>query len=453
MCKDIKNIVMRIFIALLVTCTFVVADQEKPCEETCEKEQSVVVTGIIPGSYAEDVGIREGDVIVTYNGVPVHCTNKLNALKESLETDSVEIVVKRDDRVISFVIPKGFIGVYIKEVVPDIDYDEDAVVIEGIGRLAWEAGESNSFMGALSRIVEYLKIKKDYTFLMGTSGAAFRILFHENWCPSSPDATVGFDCGTVALMSVGLQGEYLFYNKEAKNKQTMQKKILESIDKRMPVIAIDLITVAEWGLVVGYQKNGEELLVRTYFDKRKGYDIAEKFPWVVMTISQREGTIDDGENFKKSLRIAQELYETEKYEAYYSGIAALKYWINRLGEEDFGSLNDERYNDVMLANAWIYERLGHDRKIGAAYLKSFVTEFPQIEDDINALASIYEAEQRLIAEAGMIAPYPEQVQEGSDWTAEMRNKQIEILTQVLEQENEVYSIIKKINKKIEDSMP
>lgn len=449
MCKNIKNVVISIFIALLVTCTFLVADQEKPCEETREKEQSVVVTGIIPASSAETVGIREGDIIVTYNGVSVHCTNKLNELKESLKTDSVEIVVKRDDRVISFVIPKGFIGIYIKEILPDIDYDEDAVVIEGIGRLAWETGESNSFMGALARIVEYLNIEKDYTSLMGTSAAAFRILFHENWCPSSPDPTVGYDCAAVALKNSNLIGEYLFYDEKAANEEMIRQKIMESIDKKMPVIAIDLITVAEWGLIVGYQKNGEELLVRTYFDKRKGYDIAEKFPWVVMTISQREGTIDDGKNFKKSLTIAQELYETEKYEAYYSGIAALKYWIKRLAEEDFESLNDERYTEVMLANAWIYERLAHDRKIGAAYLKSFVTEFPQIKDDINALASIYEAEQRLIAEAGMIAPYPEQVQKRTDWTAEMRNKQIEILTQVLEQEKEAYSIIKEINKKIE----
>ncbi len=52
--------------------------------------------------------------------------------------------------------------------------------------------------------------------------------------------------------------------------------------------------------------------------------------------------------------------------------------------------------------------------------------------------------------AEKIAPYPFQVEKRDDWTDEMRNTEIEILTKVLEKEKEAYLVIKEINKKIQD---
>lgn len=445
MLKNKKDIFIKILTLVIITFSFLIALDEKGCEE----DQSLVIISIIPGSSAEIAGMKPGDVIVSYNGKEVHCIKKLGMLKDEVETDSLEVVIKRDENITSFTIPKGIIGIYLKELLPDIEFEKDAVIVEEIGRLDWDTGESNSFIAALTRIAEYFGIQKDYTYLMGTSGAVFRIQFYEDWCPSAPDATVGFDCGTVAVKSINLNQKSIF-DKEAKNKEKTQQKIMEAIDKKIPVIAIDLIEIPEWGLIVGYQKNGEELIVRTYFDRREGYDIAEKFPWSISIISEGKGEIDDAKNFKNSLKIAQELYETEKYKAYYSGIAAIEYWIKKIQEEKFESLDDEKFNDVMLTNAWIYERLADDRMFGAKYLKSFAIQFPQAEDDIIKLASIYKTENKLMTSAEKIAPYPFQIEKRDDWTDEMRDTQIEILTKVLEKEKEAYLIIKDINKKIQD---
>ncbi len=436
---------LRILLVMVITFSAVYA-QEK---EECEKNQYLLVTGLVPGGAAETAGIKSGDIILSYDGQQAHCLKKLNMLKEAVKADSVEIVIKRDGETISYTIAKGMIGIFLKELLPDIEFEKDAVILKGIGRLDWNTGETSSFIAALTRIAEYLDIEKDYTYLMGSSGSVFRIQFHEDWCPSSPDATVGFDCGATAMRNINLIPTYMFLDREGEtNKDEIRQGIVKSLDKKMPVIAIDLIEVPEWGVVVGYQKSGKELIVRDYFDRRHGYDSAVKFPWVVVTVSQKKGSIDDAENFKNSLQIAQELYETERYESYYSGIAALEYWIKRLKEDDFSTLNDEQFENVMLANAWIYGRLADDRMFGAEYLKASALKLPQMKDKIMKLAAHYETVHELMTGEEMVAPYPNQIEKRDDWSVDMRNKESEILTQVLENEKGAYALIKEINKSL-----
>ncbi len=439
-----RILTLKILVLVAIAFSVVHAAEEKECE----KGRYLLIEGTVSGGAAEVVGIKAGDVVVSYNGTEVHCLEKLNILKKAVAADTVVIMIRRSGANMSFTVPHGMIGIYVKEMWPEFKYDKDAVVIKNIGRLGWDTGESNSFIGALTRIADYLNIDKDYTYLMGASGAAFRILFHEDWCPSSPDATVGYDCGEVAAHCINLAPTTLHLDKAEMDQEKIQQKIKTSIDNKMPVIAVDLIEVPEWGLVVGHQKNGKELIVRTYFDRRKGYDMAEKFPWVVTLIEKGEDKIDDSENFKNSLKIAQELYETEKYKKYYSGIAAIEFWIRRLKEDTITALNDEQFENVMLANAWIFQRLADDRMFAVEYLKSFATKFVNVSDEIMKLATLYEAENGIMQEPMNIAPYPSQIKERKQWTAQMRTKEIKILTEVLEKEKEAYSLIKEINKKL-----
>jgi hypothetical protein len=414
----------------------------------CDDEPMLVVVGLIEGGAAEAAGIKIGDIVISYHGERVHCLARLNTIKTGVEADSVVISVKRGDTVISYLIPKGQIGLYLKEVLPDLQFDDDAVIIKGIGYLGWDTGESNSFVACLARIAEYLKINKDYTYLMGASGAAFRILFFEDWCPSSPDATVGYDCGTIAAKSINLELTPTFHVDKEGKKDEMIKKIKDSIDKTIPVIAIDLIETAEWGLITGYQKQGNELIVRTYFDRRQNYERAQKFPWIIMTLRNVGGKIDDRENFKNALKIAQGFYQTERYEKYFSGIAAIEYWIKKLKNDDFGGMADEKFETVMLANAWIYDRLSEDRLYAARYLRSQIDIYPKLKDLIEALAVLYDEENRLMTEAGPVTIYPWNMAKRHDWTKAMQENEIEVLNKVLEKERAALILIEKINEKM-----
>lgn len=446
-----KNLGMFILAGLLfVNFSALNAGEDKGCDEPCEPQAYLLIQGTIPGGGAAEVGMKEGDVIVSYNGTAVHCLNKLNMLKETVETDEVQIVVKRGEEMLTFAIPQGMIGVYIAEMLPDIDFsnEEGAVVITGVGQLDWSTGETNSYIAALTRISEYLNLGRDYTYLAGASGSAFRVLFHKDWCPSSPDPTVGYDCGAVAAKCLNLEPMYVHFDKEKKNKEIMQQQIMEAIHNEIPVIAIDLIQVPEWGLIVGYQDKGEKLIVRDYFDRRNSYDIAEKFPWVIVTLEKKEGEIDDVKNFKHALKIAQELYETEMYDDYYSGIAALEYWIKRLAEDDFSALDDKKLEEVILANAWIYQRCADDRMFGAQYLMKYAGKLPTVEKEVLKLAALYEVEHKLLASEENVAPYPPSFKTLKNWGSDLRQREIDILTQFLEKEREAHMLIKEINQKL-----
>ena len=54
-------------------------------EKECKKDQKLVIVDLISGGSAEKVGIKPGDVIVTYNSKEVHCLQKLQMLKEKVE--------------------------------------------------------------------------------------------------------------------------------------------------------------------------------------------------------------------------------------------------------------------------------------------------------------------------------------------------------------------------------
>ena len=80
-----------------------------------------------------------------------------------------------------------------------------------------------------------------YDFLMGISGAAFRLHFHPDWRPSSADATTGFDVSRVRFNSLGYQCElYKIDDNNFDDIKSLYRKIIEQINLGIPIIAINL---------------------------------------------------------------------------------------------------------------------------------------------------------------------------------------------------------------------
>ena len=73
-------------------------------------------------------------------------------------------------------------------------------ILKNIHGLDWQTGEYSTFIATLQRALEYLGEKHTYSYLLGLSGAAFRLQIHwDGLCPSGPDATCGFDSGAYLL--------------------------------------------------------------------------------------------------------------------------------------------------------------------------------------------------------------------------------------------------------------
>ena len=87
------------------------------------------------------------------------------------------------------------------------------------------------------------------------------------------------------------------------DKEGLYNKIKSSIDEGMPLIAIDLTQTHECGIITGYQKDGKELICRTYFDQNKDYEIAPKVPWAIVRIINKK-KVDVAPLYLESLKLA-----------------------------------------------------------------------------------------------------------------------------------------------------
>ena len=444
----LRNVLVFVSVAALVGgCALIRSGTDR--ESLMPEGQYLVVTSIEDGTEADRVGVKEGDIILSYDGKPVSAVAQLNQLKEEVKTDEVELVVLRKDEKREFKIKAGQIGVYLSERRPEVELAEDAVVLKGVGKLGWDTGMSSSFIGALAVAAEYLGSEKDYTYLMGVSGGAFRIHFHKDWCPSSPDATVGLDTGLQAAKALGFRHEYHHLagsvSPFGETEEALRKEIMKSIDAGKPVLAIDLIEVPEWGVITGYQNGGSELLCRTYFDKQEGYSIAEKFPWVVVILTEEKDPPSDEEIYENALKTALEVATTESFGDYYSGTAALEKWIERLSMDNFMAMKPERFEECMLSNAWIYARLTDDRTYASKFLDELAGQFPKYRVFLQSLSAIYKEQVEVLEESAKNAPFPYALSAGQTWIGDMRGVEVKALKTVLEKEREAVKLLAEID--------
>jgi len=73
----------------------------------------VLVTGCVPGGFAEKLGLCSGDVIVRYGGSEVTSTDRLIELTQQGREANRALVVRRDGKQLYFTVPPGKLGVEI----------------------------------------------------------------------------------------------------------------------------------------------------------------------------------------------------------------------------------------------------------------------------------------------------------------------------------------------------
>jgi hypothetical protein len=396
-------------------------------------------------SFSEDssllaAGAAVGDYLIRYNGKMVQSRDHLNLLINDTTESMVEVVILRAGKKIKFQITEGKMGVMLKEYELDHKFASDAKIIRGIDKLEWGTGMDNSFMASVYLLEKFMGNTTSYNDIICLSGYGFRLHFFEGFCPSSPDATVGYDCGSSILTDLGYEFKYYFLENELSSQLDMQpipeaemrKRITESIDRNFPVIAIELIELAEWGMITGYQNGGAEFLCRTYFDKTEGYEIGQKFPWLVVIIENKED-IDVDPLYPQSLTLAKELYETPSYGPYFSGINGLKKWIANLQDQSLFTGDVYEMSEKSHANWWIYVSLELARANASDFLINNIDKFGRDHTLIKELAEIYDLEVELLIENYLWLP-DQFSQENSDWTEEMRFQQSKVIENLLKLE-------------------
>jgi len=263
------------------------------------------------------------------------------------------------------VLPKGKLGIHLAEWMNDVPPDSTRSSSREWPNLSWN--EMNSFM-----VLCRLSGTESATIRATRTSAGYRA---RRFGPSSSTRGARVrrtrrrvqrrrGCSEIARVLGDVVERLGRRQEQAADTRSNQ----EEHRRRDPVLAIDLVEVPEWGVIIGYQKNGQELLCHTYFDKHKSYEVAQKFPFAVV-ILKRDGPVPGYDaSIKPGFGIVVQNLTTEKYSEYFSGLAAFDKWMARLRDDDFAKLDSAKLWNVVQANQWIFQRLVADRKTGMQYL-------------------------------------------------------------------------------------
>jgi len=327
-------------------------------------------------------------------------------------------------------------------------------VLEGVPPLGWGKGIECTFFGALDATLRFLGEPVDYVYLMGVSAAAFRLRFHQpDWCPSSPDAALDETYAQKALKSVGYSGQLI--TKENTSQEEINRIIREEIKKGIPVVAIDLVRVPDWGVVTGYH-NGK-FLCRSYYDKGDEYSAAEKDPWAILKLEKAEPVPDRLESIRGSFKLAVELANKERIDNYANGLAAYNAWIKDLENEDtLSKLDEATFRHYWHVNGWVYDSLFDARLAATKYLGRVEEEFPEEEKEmIREAAKKFESIKTALFDSWIYFPLPGWVKkgkiwtpkrmiDGDTWTQEMRKNGAETLKKIKQKEKEAFEVLSRI---------
>ncbi len=431
------------YVLLIIGICSILNAKTPPKSETCLK-----ITGFGNESSLQKAGAQVGDILVKYNKQKITLLSELTQARDNVTKVSVEIVLLRGKKEIILQIPSGKLGAGFKEYLTDHTVLQDAKILEGYGHLDWNNSTSNTFLACVALLEQKLGVKTEYRDLVGLSGYGFRVQITKDFCPSSPDACTGKNIGEDILTTLGYSFSYLSIDKNFQNSNAsvqqnpdLKKLVQSSINSGYPAIALDMIEIPEWGLITGYQKNCSQFWCRTFFDKTEGYEIAQKQPWDIYAI-QNYKPADLKTAYKKSLTNALEMYLTQEYNGYQSGLNAYSFWIEQLANETyFRELAPEALANARHGNWWTYESLIEARNYCAEYLKANNSRFGVKSDQIEALMNIYFDEAKILNEhlkeiPSNFDPVPR------PWTQQDRDLQIKVLKSVLELENKAVSLLR-----------
>ncbi len=149
-------------------------------------------------------------------------------------------------------------------------------VLEGVSRIHWTDTTCLCFVGSVLASMQHLgeKVEKDY--LMGVSGGAFKMYWIPPWSPANCDLLdIGEEPVRRTFAALGYDYTYLgnyLHDNPAHTKEFYQERIVASIDAQRPVIALGIVGPPEASIIAGYDKGGDVLYGRSYFQGEPGHN-------------------------------------------------------------------------------------------------------------------------------------------------------------------------------------
>jgi hypothetical protein len=307
-------------------------------------------------------------------------------------------------------------------------------VLEGVPSLSFYPHDGKvelcPFPACLKTCLETLGESVPYEYIMGTAGAAFRLLWHpEEWDGGNVDTLVmaedPLEPHRRAFEAVGYTYEFLAnpdYRQAPEitrqfdqfaGREAFLSRIVSSIrDRKRPVLALGVIGPPECSIITGYDEGGEVLIGWSFFqDMPEFHPTDEKEPsgyfrkrnWYADTaglflIGDKVEQPPRGELYRKALRWALAIARTPKVRRRASGLAAYTAWANAL-EHDAPAFATEEMDRLF----WLYAvhndattMVAEGRWYASLFLANIAREEPKMAAALYQAAACYAAEHDLM---------------------------------------------------------
>ena len=325
------------------------------------------------------------------------------------------------------------------------------VVLEGVPRVHFYDGgpqvpEDEMFPACLKACLQFMgedfgskeitehrstwHVDNLYVYIMGTSGAAFRLMWHsQRWDLANTSTNImaadalepvrrAFEAVGYAHEAFGNQDSKLIGHEgvdfftEYRDYDYLRSRIIESIrDRRRPVIAFGVIGPPAACVITGYDEHGEVIVGWNFFQVFPEFATAvdvepsgyfRKADWFedtqgLIIIGEKQERPSPGETYRKALRWALEIVRTPLIHDYHSGLAAYDAWADALlRDEDFPVDDADTLRERHMVHNDAVGTLAEARWYASLFSRQVAEDEPAMAVELLAAAECYEAEHDLM---------------------------------------------------------
>lgn len=324
--------------------------------------------------------------------------------------------------------------------------------IQDVPVLSWDRSGQTTFCGALSAALSVTDRPRDYATLMGDTGLAFRIRWWvaddgKGWDMSSPigEFTAWHKA---AERAIGWDIHWEVHFDDGKTDMAKFKPdVVRSIDAGLPALVYG--KTLDVGVVYGYESGGDVLLVRDYFEGDKPTSVPIKdVKRMLAFLADKHEAPARRDCVLAGLRMASDDWGraaaaegTSPFGkgSYLFGDQAYASWIESLRNAD--ALPEDRRKSLFSASWWTMCTLVDARQTAVRYLKASAGELDgPANEAVLAAAAIYEgaagpaAAAIFMEKSAFLGPWSGR--SIADWTAAVREREIDILTKFREADRE-----------------
>ena len=317
----------------------------------------------------------------------------------------------------------------------------DRLVLEGVPRVGFEAepgqdAQSTPFPACLAACLEYLgeglgrrefewreeswQQSRTYTYLMGVTGAAFRLSWRPGWHLDNVEIMYMSDEPSApferAFQAIGREYEFLFPEQDRDTEAYWRERIVDSIHGLgRPVLAFGVVGPPECCIVSGYDEGGQVLIGWSFFQNFPEFNEGVQFEpsgqfrkrdWLPDTqtpliIGNRQPRPSLEHIYKRALSWALKVTRTPETTAYHAerhnGLAAYRAWAEHLADdEEFDGDDAQALWERYMVHNDAVGLVAEGRWYAAAFLRQVAEHLPAASQPLLAAAAGYEAEHDLM---------------------------------------------------------